>query len=159
MKIHLLLIAGLALILTACAKKEQETVEPDAEVPAAAGEPMAEVEEAVEKAVEDTGVSKMNFGDDAVLKHMHAHADKMDDINFALADDDLDAAMTPAYWLSRHETVEGIPEAWTPFFDGMREGARAVEASNDLESARAAAAVITAQCQGCHHAAGIVEGQ
>ncbi len=152
MKLHLLLIVGLALLVTACARKEQEAVEPADEAPAVAEEPMEEPEPA-----EDPVPAKMEFGDDAVLKHMHAHADKMDDINFALADGDLDAAMTPAYWMSRHEEIEGMPEEWRPFIAGMREGAKAIEASNDLETARAAAETITAQCQGCHRVAGIVE--
>ncbi len=146
MKLQLLLIAAISLGLTACAKEEAPAPEPAAEPEqAAAPEPQAEAPMVKAEASE------------ALIKHMHAHAEKMDDINFALADGDLDAAMTPAYWLSRHESVEGMPDEWKPFMKGMREGAKAVEASTDLESARAAAETITAQCQGCHQAAGIVE--
>jgi hypothetical protein len=92
--------------------------------------------------------------DEAFLAHMHEHAEKLDDINFALADDDLAAAMSPAYWLSRHDTVSGIPADWVPFVEGMRTAATDVENATDLEGARAAAARITENCQGCHVAAG-----
>ncbi len=146
MKLQLFLIAAISLGISACAKEEAPAPEPAAE-PEQAVAPEPQVDAPVVKAeVSET-----------LIKHMHAHADKMDDVNFALADGDLDAAMTPAYWLSRHESVAGIPEEWQPFMKGMREGAKAVEASTDLDSARAAAESITAQCQGCHRSAGIVE--
>ncbi|MDJ0698634.1 MAG: hypothetical protein QNJ07_02155 [Woeseiaceae bacterium] len=146
MKLQLFLIAAISLGLAACAKEE-----------APAPEPAPEPEQAVAPEPQAEASVPMAEVSEALIKHMHAHADKMDDINFALADGDLDAAMTPAYWLSRHESVEGMPEEWQPFMKGMREGAKAIEASTDLESARAAAKTITAQCQGCHQAAGIVE--
>ncbi len=150
MKLQLFLIAAISLGLAACAKEEAPAPEAAAE-PEQAAAPEAPAEVPAEAPVAKVEVSE------ALIKHMHAHADKMDDINFALADGDLDAAMTPAYWLSRHESVEGMPEEWKPFIKGMREGAKAVEASTDLDTARAAAESITAQCQGCHRVAGIVE--
>ncbi len=55
--------------------------------------------------------------------------------------------------------IEGIPSEWQPFLDGMREASIDVEKSADLESARAAAERITAQCQGCHAAAGVLAEQ
>ena len=87
---------------------------------------------------------------------MHRHAEHLDALNMALAMGDFDAAMTPAYWLSRHDSVEGLPSDLLPFLEGMRELARDLEGSNDLESARAAAEQITVQCQGCHAAAGVI---
>jgi hypothetical protein len=90
------------------------------------------------------------------LEHMHRHAEHLDALNMALAMGDFDASMTPAYWLSRHDTVEGLPSDLQPYLEGMRESARNVEESNNLESARAAAERITAQCQGCHTAAGVI---
>jgi len=74
---------------------------------------------------------------------------------FALADDDLVGAMTPAFWLSRHDGVEGIPVEWQQYVTGMRQAASAVEAANDLETARVAAERISDQCQACHNAAGV----
>ncbi len=87
------------------------------------------------------------------IDHMHAHAEQLDNLNFALADDDLEGAMTAAYWLSGHQEVAGIKEEWRPFLTGMREAAQAVEEATDIETARAAAERINDQCQGCHAAA------
>jgi hypothetical protein len=86
---------------------------------------------------------------------MHAHAEQLDNLNFALADNDLEGAMTAAYWLSGHQEVGGIREEWQPFLEGMREAAQDVEEASDLETARAAAERINLQCQGCHDAAGV----
>ena len=95
--------------------------------------------------------------DEEFINHMHVHAEQMDELMFALSDGDLDGAMTPAYWLSRHRTVSTeVPEDWQQHIQGMREAALAVEASTDLESARAAAERISIHCQGCHSAAGVV---
>ena len=63
--------------------------------------------------------------------------------------------MTPAFWLSRHDAVEGIPEEWLQYVTGMREAAAEVEAASDLETAKAAAENISNQCQACHTAAGV----
>ena len=93
--------------------------------------------------------------DSEFLEHMHRHAEYLDALNIALAEGDFDAAMTPAYWLSRHDEVDGIPAEWQPYLESVREAAHNVESSADLESARAAAEPITAQCQGCHTAAGV----
>jgi cytochrome c556 len=153
MKLHTFLIVGFALSVTACTDgdrpapeqaDEMQTTAPAAE-PAAAEVPAAEVP-APEK---DSLVS------DAFMKHMHAHAEQLDSVNFALADDDFDGAMTPAYWLSRHEDVSGIPADQQQYMDGMHATALAVENAPDLETARAAAEQITEQCQGCHLAAGV----
>ncbi len=81
------------------------------------------------------------------IDHMHVHAERLDELNFALADDDLEGAMTAAYWLSGHQEVEGIREEWRPFLEGMREAAQAVEEASDLDTAKAAAERINEQCQ------------
>lgn len=91
----------------------------------------------------------------AFIEHMHAHADQLDDLNFALDDDDLYGAMTPAYWLSRHEEVSDVPAEWRPYLTGMRKAARDVENAPNLAVARAAAKRINQQCQGCHVVAGV----
>jgi len=91
----------------------------------------------------------------AILRHMHAHAARLHTLNHALADNDLVRASIPAYWLSRHKSVDGIPDDWQPYVTGMREAAREVDAAKDLEVARDAAIRITENCKGCHDAAGI----
>ena len=149
MKLHSLLIVGLVLCIAGCAEKKEPAPEPQAAPPAeqAAAETPTEPEAPV--AEEETGRSA-DF-----IDHMHAHAEQLDNLNFALADDDLEGAMTAAYWLSGHQEVSGIEEEWRPFLIGMRDAAQAVEEATDLETARAAAERINDQCQGCHKVAGV----
>lgn len=139
MRIHTLLMTAFALCLAACGK--QESAEP--------AQPVAQQEVAEEAAV------KQPQFDQAFVDHMHAHAEQLDELMFALADGDLEGAMTPAYWLSRHDTVEGVPEEWQQYIRGMRDAASAVGAADDLEAAKAAAENVSDQCQACHTAAGI----
>lgn len=140
MKLHAFWIVAIALSLAACSKQEPPVETEEPEVAA----------EAVEAPAPEA--SKM---DPEFIEHMHAHAAFLDDLMFALADDDLPGAITPAYWLSRHETVSNIPDEWNQYVVDMREAARAVEMAPDLETARAHAEEITAQCQGCHAIAGV----
>ena len=141
MKIHTLWITAIALCLAACSKQEAE--EPMVTETDQAAAPVEEVQEP-EAAL-----------DDAFIKHMHEHASKLDDLMFALEDGDLEAAATPAYWLSQHDMVEGLPEELRDYLTGMRNAAYDVEMAEDLETARAAAKEISAQCQACHAAAGV----
>jgi cytochrome c556 len=154
MKLHSLLIVGLALCITGCAEKKEPAPEPQAAPPA---EPVAAESPAVEKApaAEEAPAEEESARDADFIDHMHAHAEQLDNLNFALADDDLEGAMTAAYWLSGHQEVGGIKEEWRPYLLGMREAAQAVEEASDLDSAKAAAERINAQCQGCHTAAGV----
>ena len=142
MKLQSLLIFGLALCLTACAEKKESTPEP-------AAEPTPEPQAAPPAPIEQSS------RDEAFIDHMHAHAEQLDNLNFALADDDLPGALTAAYWLSGHQEVAGIQEEWRPFLEGMREAAQAIEEANDIDEARVAAERINENCQGCHDAAGV----
>lgn len=105
-------------------------------------------------AVEKSPPAATEFGQ-AFVDHMHVHAARMDEMMFALADGDLVAAGTPAYWLSRHPADDRIPDDWLTHLESMREAAREVDIATDLETARAAAEQITIHCQGCHAAAGV----
>jgi hypothetical protein len=134
MKLHLLLIIGFALCVTGCSSKEP------------AVEPVT---------AEDPATEEKRFYYDGIVKHMHAHADQLDRINIALAEDDLETAKLPARWLSRHDTMSDVPTDWQPYLANMREAAHALEDAADLETARAASKRITVQCQGCHVDAGI----
>ncbi len=135
MQHKVLLALGFALLVMGCAEKEQAP--PEAAMPddAATAETPAPLD--------------MDF-----LEHMHKHAEQIDALNFALEDGDLEAARTPAYWLSSHDTVDGLDSELREFVYGMRMAAEAVEAAADLETARAASARISEQCQGCHKATG-----
>ena len=86
---------------------------------------------------------------------MHVHAEKLEALNFALADGDLEAAKESANWLSTHDTESEIQSDWLPHLYRMRAEAEAVEAAPDIEMAQAAAQRITVQCQQCHAAVGI----
>ena len=144
MKLHALLMVLLAMCVAGCAEKKEpaseSAVEPQAAEPAAAEAPEAEQE---------------SVRDAEFIKHMHAHAEQLDNLNYALADGDLPRALTAAYWLSGHQEVSGIREEWRPYLDGMREAAKSIEEAKDIEAARAAAERINEQCQGCHAAAGV----
>ena len=135
MKLHVFMTIAFVFGALGCAQEQQAVPEPMVETPSA--EPKS-------------------YQYEGFLKHMHAHADQIDLINNALADDDLDAAIAPARWLYRHDAVEGVMEDWQHYLIEMREAARAVESAADLETARAASKRITEQCQGCHEAAGII---
>ena len=135
MKLQVLLIIGFTLSLTACGNEEQA---------------------APEQAAEATTTTPESYQYDGIIEHMHRHADQIDIINDALADDDLDASKVPARWLWRHETMIGVPDDWQPYLSAMRQAARDLGSATDLVTARAAATRITEQCQGCHVAAGIV---
>ena len=153
MKFHSLLMVGLALCFTGCAEKKEPAPEPAAEPQAA---PPAETAAAEAPAAEQApAMEDESVPDEEFIDHMHAHAEQLDNLNFALADDDLEGAMTAAYWLSGHQEVSGLKEEWRPFLAGMRKAAQAVEEATDLETARAAAKDINEQCQGCHDAAGV----
>jgi len=140
MKLHVFLIIGFTLSLTACENKEQAAPEPAAE----------------SMATEDPAAEKRSYYFDGIVKHMHAHADQVDLINNALADDNLEASKLPARWLWRHDRINDVPADWRPYLVDMRAAARAVESAADLETARAASTRITEQCQACHTAAGII---
>ena len=130
--------------MTGCAEKEQaapEAVDEAQAPPPAAEAPPEETRE---------------WLNDEFLKHMHRHADELDELNLALADGDLQTAIKSANWLSRHDPVTGIPSELRLYLDGMREAARAVAEATDLEAARVPAERISDNCQGCHIAAGIV---
>ena len=153
MRIHIVLLVGFALGLVGCAEKEQAAPEPEAEMEAAAPETVEAPE--VEAPIDETVAVIEEWRDEGLLDHMHAHAEQLDEINYALDDGDLEAAMTPAYWMSRHKTVRGLPDELQPFVDGMRSAALDVEGAKDIVTAKAAAQRIAAQCQGCHAATGV----
>jgi len=141
MKTHTLWISAIALCLAACSKQEPAEVQLPENDSAAA--PAEEVQ-----------ATNYQF-DESFIGHMHDHAEKLDDLMFALADGDLDGASTSAYWLSQHDTVAGVPEEWQNYVTSMRNAAYEVEMADNLDVARAAAEEISVQCQKCHTAAGV----
>ncbi|MEJ2297195.1 MAG: hypothetical protein P8X94_01565 [Woeseiaceae bacterium] len=140
MKSHAIWIAAIALSLAACGDRQP-----------------AESQHSEAPPADETAAPAVKFeADAAVIEHMHMHAEQLDELMFALADENLEAARTPAYWLSRHETVEGIPDEWQQYVVNVRRAALEVEQASDLESARAAGEALSDSCQECHAAAGVM---
>jgi hypothetical protein len=161
MKLHTLLVLGLALGVMGCAEKEKaapaqtDDAQSAAETATETGTETA-TETATEMAApEQPAAETSEVGNDAFVKHMHLHASQLENLNAALAAGDLDAASTPAYWLSLHERVSGAPDYWQPYVEMMRVAATAVTDASDVEAARAAAEGIAKGCRGCHTAAGV----
>jgi hypothetical protein len=157
MKLHTLLIIGFAAGMVGCAEKEPADSGKATEMkpPEAAVAETAAVDEAPAAESDSTFAQIETWRTEELLDHMHVHAEQLDDLNYALDDGNLERAMTSAYWLSRHETVSGLPAELQPFVDRMREAARSVEAAEDLFAAREAAQQIGVACQGCHTATGV----
>ena len=95
MRTHAIFLGALALCASGCSEQE----------PAQPGDPTSAQNIPAAETVQEQPVF-----DEAFVEHMHEHADKLDELMFALADGNLEDAMTPAYWLSRHETVDGVPQ-------------------------------------------------
>ena len=140
MKWYMMLVIGFVLSVTGCAEKEQGSMD-EAQMPAS--------EVAVPTAVDEV------WQNEAFVAHMHLHAEALDDLNFALADGDLEAAKVPANWLSSHDTASDVPSDWLPFLYAMRTEAEGVENAPDIATASAAAERINVRCQQCHAAIGI----
>ena len=152
MKLHTLFLIGLTMTLAACGQKEQAAAPADeVEAPAAAEAPV----EAEAPVAEESMIEKDQMGTMAFIEHMHHHASQLGQLKAALEVGSLPAAQRPAYWLSGHEEVSGVPEGWRVYIDGMREGALAVDNAETIEQARAAMQQIEASCEGCHVSAGI----
>ncbi len=163
MKLHMLLLIALAAALAACGEKEQVAAPTESEMEAteAAAVEMPETEalEAVDDAVESgpdaTLANVQEWRTEALLDHMHAHAEQLDDLNYALDDGDLFRASTSAYWLGRHDEIKGLPDSLQPYVTGMRDAARDVEKAEDVDAAKAAAKRVGEACQACHDAADV----
>lgn len=143
MKLHMIWVVGFVLAATGCAEKEQPMSEPMDEAPMAAPD-----------AVAITPGNEI-WQNETFREHMHLHAEKLDELNYALADDDLEAAKIPANWLADHDTDADVQSDWLPHLYRMRTEAAAVVSAPDIATARTAAQRISAQCQECHVAVGI----
>ena len=145
MTLRTLFLIGITIAFSGCTKKEAPPAPVQEEAPAA-------VEAAAPEA--EPMATKVEVGTDAFIEHMHEHAMQLGRIYIALEAGDLEGAMTPAYWLSRHEGVAGPLYDWETYLDQMRGGAADIANAADLEEARAAATKIEEGCTGCHTATG-----
>ncbi len=160
MRLHIVLLVGFTLGMAGCSEKEQAAPEPEME--ATATEPANDMDAAlsgaeaeIEAAVPDETVAVIEgWRDEALLELMHVRAERLDEINYALDDGELEKARMPAKWLASHKKVEGLPDSLVPFADGIRAAAVDIENATDIPMAKAAAQRIVAQCQACHAATG-----
>jgi hypothetical protein len=138
---------AIAFFAVACGQQQPPAEEAPAEDAAAPS--------AVDEALTIESPEPRPMVNEAFIRHMHVHADQVDEIMLALSDNDLEGARGPAIWLSRHQEIEGIPDAWRPYLEGMREAASDLANAIDIEAARAAGDRMMSNCQGCHAEAGI----
>ncbi|MDJ0759625.1 MAG: hypothetical protein QNJ19_09500 [Woeseiaceae bacterium] len=166
MKLHTLILVGFGLVIAGCAEKappEEEQAPAMDEAAEAVEEVTDAVESAAETVLDEAAVDPMaitpekvrEWVDAGFIDHMHMHAEQLDDLNFALADGNLEEAKVPANWLAAHKTVRGLPKELDPYLAGMREAATAVSAAEDVEAAKLAAQEIGVHCVACHTAAGV----
>ncbi|MDJ0918548.1 MAG: hypothetical protein QNJ05_12340 [Woeseiaceae bacterium] len=173
MKLHTLILVGFGLFFAGCAEKappeaeQAPAIEPAMEEAAeAVDEATDAVEEAANTVLDEAVVDPMaitpekvrEWVDAGFIDHMHMHAEQLDDLNFALADGDLEQAKIPANWLATHKTVRGLPQELDPYLSGMREAAKTVAGAEDIETARLASQEIGVHCVACHTAAGVKIG-
>lgn len=88
-----------------------------------------------------------------VVKHMHEHLAKVQDVHQAVVRGDLDGAKTAAGWFANHEELPGMPDK-AQAVPAMKRAAREVAESKDLKTAGDATAAMAAACGSCHRAAG-----
>ena len=151
MKFQTLLIVAFVLGVTGCAEKEQVAPPEAAETDIAAESAAAEMPMDDELPIDD----RDEMGSASFITHMHHHASQLEWLNQALDAGSLSAAQRPAYWLSGHDDVVGVPEEWRVYVDGLHDAAEAVAAAPDIATARAATKRIEENCAGCHAAAGV----
>ena len=138
-----ILVLGFVFGVTGCTEREQVSTGP------AGNAAMSEPDIAAATVVDEV------WRDETFIEHMHLHAEKLDDLNFALADEDLEAAKAAADWLATHDTDSNIQSDWMPYLYRMRTEAEAVATATDISAAQSAAQRMTVLCQECHAAAGI----
>ena len=160
MKIHLILLLSFTLGFAGCAEKEaaapeMETAAPEAVMEEATPDTV-DASELEAAATNETTAVIEGWRDEELLNLMHVRAERLDEVNYALDDGDLEAAKMPAKWLAEHRPIEGLPEQLQPFVDGMREAAAEIEGAETVAAAQASAQGIVAQCQACHAATGAI---
>lgn len=143
MKLLTALLVTSAFTLSACSENRQAAAATADERPGAIRMPLPEPASA-----------KLDAARNALIDHMHLHARQLGRLVKALQSGDLEATQTPAYWLSRHEEIREFPEEWRPHLVSMREAAKDVQWSTDIQTARAAAGRIAESCHACHAEAG-----
>jgi hypothetical protein len=90
----------------------------------------------------------------AFTQHMHGHLDQVSAAKAGVIAGDLQAARDAAEWLAEHDEPTGMPDAWAPYLDDMRQHARVAANAQDLETAAVAVSEIARACGDCHRATG-----
>ena len=144
-----ILVLGFVFGVTGCTEREQVSTGP------AGNAAMSEPDIAAATVVDEVWRDETFMAVVAVEDLERLGTEKLDDLNFALADEDLEAAKAAADWLATHDTDSNIQSDWMPYLYRMRTEAEAVATATDISAAQSAAQRMTVLCQECHAAAGI----
>lgn len=90
--------------------------------------------------------------DGAFAEHMHGHLVHVDAIKDAVIAGQLDATREHSVWLSEHDEPPGMPDAWAPYVNEMRQYAAVAAAARDLHAVAVAVSEIARTCGECHRA-------
>jgi mono/diheme cytochrome c family protein len=86
-----------------------------------------------------------------VVKHMHDHLAKVQEVHQAVVRGDLDGAKTAAGSFANHEELAGMPDK-VQAVSAMKRAAKEVTESKDIKAAGEATAAMAAACGSCHQA-------
>ncbi|MFW2404914.1 MAG: hypothetical protein ACN4GT_09110 [Gammaproteobacteria bacterium] len=87
-------------------------------------------------------------------EHMHGHLVHVEAIKTEVIAGNLDATREHSVWLSEHDEPPGMPDAWSPYVEEMRQYAAVAASSRDLESVAVAVSEIARTCGECHRTYG-----
>ncbi|MBT8441548.1 MAG: hypothetical protein KJO76_04100 [Gammaproteobacteria bacterium] len=87
-------------------------------------------------------------------EHMHGHLVHVDAIKTAVIAGNLEATREHSVWLSEHDEPPGMPDAWSPYVEEMRQYAAVAASSRDLERVAVAVSEIARTCGECHRTYG-----
>ena len=85
-----------------------------------------------------------------VQKHMDDHFGRVREVEDAVIRGDLEAAKTPALWIADHQETTGLPAGTDSRVIAMKNSAKSVASSANIENAAIATAALIGACGGCH---------
>ncbi len=91
---------------------------------------------------------------ESFAEHMHGHLIHVDAIKAGVIAGDLGATREHSIWLSEHDEPPGMPAAWAPYIQEMRQYAAVAAAARDLEPVAVAVSEIARTCGECHRTSG-----
>ncbi|HJL41256.1 MAG TPA: hypothetical protein RMG48_08115 [Myxococcales bacterium LLY-WYZ-16_1] len=102
----------------------------------------------------ETAKSEPAVEEGSLHSHMQEHFVRVDQVQKAVVDGDLEEARRHAKWLAEHEPHSGLPEGWPAHLQDMQEEARAVLSGDGVGPMASATARLAGTCGSCHAAVG-----